>query len=232
MVQKNIILIKHNTKNENRKEGFELEDKVIITIGRQFGSLGTEIGKKLAERLNTPFYDKEIIEAASKESGITQDLFENVNEKQNKSFLYSLLMGSYTFGSRVSTLSDMTINDKLFLIQSNVIKKFAKAGSCVIIGRCADYILRGQENCVNVFIHAQMKDKISRISERYSISEENAEDMIIKTDKKRANYYNYYSSQKWGKAEHYHLCIDSSSLSVENAAILIETFAKMKCSEK
>lgn len=206
-----------------------MSQKMIITIGRQFGSLGREIGKQLAEKLDIPCYDKEIVEAVSKENGITQDLFENVNEKQNKSFLYSLVMGSYTFGSRVSTLSDMTMNDKLFLIQSNIIKKFAKNGSCVIIGRCADYILREEENCVNVFIHGQMKDRIERVCESYQISEEHAEDMIIKTDKKRANYYNYYSSQKWGKAEHYHLCLDSSSISLDDAVTLIESFAKMKC---
>lgn len=205
-----------------------MEHKVILAMSRQFGSRGMEIGKKLAQQLDIPFFNKELIEMASKENGITQDLFEEVTEKQTKSFLYSLIMGSYTFGSRVSTLSDMSINDKLFLIQSNVIKKIAKSGSCIIMGRCADYILRDMPECVSVFISGDKRDKIKRVSEHYQIDEKTAEDMIVKTDKKRANYYNYYSSQEWGKAEYYDLCFNASVISEEDAISMIVQFASMK----
>ena len=156
----------------------------IFTIGRQYGSGGRLIGKKLAEDLGIPFYDKELLTIAAKESGFCQEIFETHDEKPTSSFLYSLVMGGYGSDS-------MPLNHKLFLAQFETIKKIAKQGPCVIIGRCADYALEEMDNVVNVFIHADMESRVKRVVEEYGDDPKKAEDIISKTDKKRANYYNY-----------------------------------------
>ena len=125
-------------------------------------------------------------------------------------------------------MADMPINDKLFYIQSNVIKRVAQEGSCVIVGRCADYILRNNPNCVNVFIHACMNKKLERAVNEYKLAADSALDEILRMDKSRASYYNYYSDRKWGRAENYHLCIDSGVVGVDNAVDLIISFVEMK----
>lgn len=210
------------------KEGFIMKSKTIITIGRQFGSGGHVVGERLAEKLGIPFYDKELIAMAARESGYSEKLFEEADEKPTNSFLYSLAMGSYIMGSGLSGNIDMPINDKLFVIQSNIIQKIADEGSCIIVGRCADYILKDNYDCVNVFIHADMKVRIKNISEKFEVTDSKAEDMIIKTDKKRASYYNYFSSANWGKIDSYHLSIDAGLIGIDNAAELIKTYVEMK----
>ena len=190
--------------------------KTIITIGRQYGSAGHSIGKILADDLGIKYYDKELLERAAKDSGLCQELFENHDEKPTNSFLYSLVMDSYSFGYG-STMMDMPLNQKVFLAQFDAIKKISQDGPCVIVGRCADYALADWKDCFSVFVHADFDWRINRLAAKHNKSPKEAKDMITKTDKSRASYYNYYTNKKWGAAKSYNLCIDSSKLGIENS---------------
>lgn len=201
-----------------------MSTNTIITIGRQYGSGGREIGKKLAESLGFPFYDKELLSMAAKESGMCQELFENNDEKPTSSFLYSLVMGNY--GG-----TELPLNHKLFLAQFDTIKKVAKETSCIIVGRCADYALEDYPNCTNIFIHANMEFKIHRITTLYNVDPSKAGETLIKTDKKRAKYYNFYSSKNWGVASNYHLTLDSGAIGIDNCVKIIEEFINMRKSK-
>ncbi len=202
--------------------------KCIITIGRQFGSGGREIGEALAKKLGIPYYDKELISMAAKESGMDADVFNNVDERAANSLLYSLSMGLYSFGSSFNSTGDLPVNDRLYLLQHQIIKKLAEQGSCVIVGRCADYVLKDRDDCVNIFIHANMDYRKQRAISIHNVAKGRAEQIVNKTDKVRANYYSFYSGQKWGYAQNYDLCIDSSKLSLEQAVELIEAYVKIK----
>lgn len=201
---------------------------VIVTIGRQFGSGGRSIGQKLAAKLGVPFYDKELISLAAKESGIDPSVFEGVDEKATNSLLYSLSMGMYSFGSGFSPMGDLPVNDKLYILQHRIIKDIAEKGSCVIVGRCADYILRDNPDCVNIFIYANMAFRKEQSIKKHGIDEARAEHIINKTDKSRANYYSFYSGQKWGMAQNYDLCIDSSKLEEDKIVDLITEYISMR----
>ena len=205
-----------------------MKNKCIITIARQFGSGGREIGELLAKELGIPFYDKELISMAAKESGIDSEVFENVDERATNSLLYSLSMGLYSFGNSFSAMGDLPVNDRLYILQHKIIKKLADEGSCVIVGRCADYVLKDRDDCVNLFIHANMDYRKKRAVEVRGVDKNRAEQVIYKTDKVRANYYSFYSGQKWGLAQNYDLCIDSSKLDVEQTVKLIVEFLKIK----
>ena len=205
-----------------------LMDQFVITIGRQFGSGGRSIGQKLAEKLGISFYDKELISLAAKESGINPEVFENVDEKAANSLLYSLSMGMYSFGSGFSVMGDLPVNDKLYLLQHKLIKEIAERESCVIVGRCADYVLRENPNCVNLFIYANIEFRKEEAVKRHGIDAARAEHIINKTDKSRANYYSFYSGQKWGMVENYDLCIDSSKLSEESIVDLIVQYLRAR----
>ncbi|MDO4614111.1 MAG: cytidylate kinase-like family protein [Lachnospiraceae bacterium] len=196
------------------------ESNVIITLGRQTGSGGRKIGRKLAEELNIPFYDRELLTRAAKESGLSQALFEGHDEKPTNSFLYSLVMDTYPYGY-ASSFNGMPIDHKVFLAQFDAIKKIGSEGACVIVGRCADYALENNPNLLSVFIYGEMEDKIQRLREEYDVSEAKAREMILKTDKKRSSYYNYYSNKKWGDAKSYHLCLNSSAFGIEGCVGLI-----------
>ncbi len=200
----------------------------IITISREFGSGGREIGKLLADSLNIDFYDKELLEIASKKSGICEELFVKHDENYTNSFLYSLVMGSYPVGSDGRINTELPLNQKIFLAQFDVIRQLAEKGPCVIVGRCADYVLRNQDNVINFFISGDMLHKKRRILERYDIEKNKAEDFIRKTDKRRANYYNYYTDRKWGEAKNYDLCINSSKTGIEGAVQLMQDYIKIK----
>ena len=197
----------------------------VITIGRQFGSGGREIGEKLASKFGIDFYDKELLQRAAKESGICKELFENNDEKPTSSFLYNLVTDTYSFGFS-SPYVEMPISHKVFLAQFDTIKKIASEGPCVIVGRCADYALSEFDNTLSVFINAPLEYKIARLKERLPDikDEEKLEDMIVKTDKSRASYYNYYSSKKWGRASTYDLCINSSVLGIDGTVDYIKEF--------
>lgn len=198
----------------------------IITIGRQFGSGGHDIGQKLADKLNVKYYDKELLKRAAEESGLCHEVFENNDEKPTSSFLYNLVMDTYSFGYSGNSYVEMPISHKVFLAQFEAIKRIADEGPCVIVGRCADYALSDRDNCLNIFIYADNDFKIKHICDKLGVTENEAKDMMVKQDKKRANYYNYYSSKKWGRAETYDLCVNSSVLGIDGTVELIYQFIK------
>lgn len=197
--------------------------KVIITIGRQFGSGGRTVGKKLAEQLGIAYYDKELINLASKESGICGEFFEKADEKNSGSLLKALAMG-FTMNNAIFQSNDYLSNESLFRIQSDVIRKVAAEGSCVLVGRCADYILREDPDCIDVFISAGWKDRICRAMEYNHLEEKEAEEFLRKADKSRASYYNYYTDKIWGAAESYDLCINSSLYGIDRTVAFIRSF--------
>lgn len=196
----------------------------VITIGRQFGSGGRQVGKLLAEKWQIPYYDKEILALAAKESGIGAELFESHDEKPTKSLLFSLVMGMQFRESPGEFYMDMPINHKIFLAQFDTIRRIASQGPCVIVGRCADYVLRDNPRAVNIFIHAPLKDRVKRAVEVYQVPEDKAEETVLKTDKQRASYYNYYATGKWGQVENHHLSIDSAAVGIEGAAEIVASF--------
>ncbi len=205
-----------------------MSKNTIVTIGRQYGSGGRWIGQKLAREMGVPFYDNELLILAAKESGMSKELFEAADETAASGFSHAIAGSSYLFGSRLSPLYDLPINDKLFILQSNVIHELAQKSSCVIVGRCADYVLEEDEaaQCVNVFIHASMAARRKRAVEIFGIDPAKVEDVLIKTDKRRANYYNYYTCRKWGLAENYHLALDSGAVGTDNAVRVILEYVR------
>ncbi len=205
-----------------------MSNHLIITIGRECGSGGRQIGKKLAEELGIKCYDKELLDQAAKQSGLCRELFETHDEKPTSSFLYSLVMDTYSVGYANSSYLDMPLNHKIFLAQFDTIKSIAEQESCVIIGRCADYALADLPNLVTVFITADDNVKIKTLMERHQISESKAKDIMVKTDKKRASYYNYYSSKRWGDSKSYDLCINSSKVGMDGVIKIIKEFAEVK----
>ena len=200
--------------------------KTIITISRQHGSGGREIGKRVAKELGIAFYDKELLTRAAKESGISEELFQSNDEKPTNSLLYSLSMYGNTMG-----LYDMPLNDKLFIAQSKTIQNVAEKGPCVIVGRCADYVLRNKPNVLNVFIHSDMESKVRRVVEDYGVESDNVVELINKTDKRRANYYNYYTGMKWGRAENYHLALRTDYIGIDGAVETLIRFIEAKNAE-
>ena len=205
-----------------------MNNKFIITIARQFGSGGHEIGKALAESLGIPFYDKELISLAAKDSGMDAEVFENVDERATNSLLYSLSMGLYSFGSSFSAMGDLPVNDRLYILQHKIIKKLAEEGPCVIVGRCADYALEDYDNCVNIFISAPLKVRCDRIMKRREILYNDALSAIKKTDKQRESYHNFYASSKWGNVNSYDLCINSHILGIDGTVDLLVDFVNEK----
>ena len=197
----------------------------IYTIGREFGSGGKDIGTALAKRLNIKCYDKELLDEASTESGFCAEIFENHDEKPTSSFLYSLVMDTYSFGGYSSApFLDMPLNHKVFLAQFDTIKKIAEKESCVIVGRCADYALADNPNCINIFIHADMDYRSQKIAKKMKMTPNKARDLIHKNDKRRASYYNYYTSKKWGDSRGYDLTLDSGRIGVEGCVDIILAF--------
>ena len=205
-----------------------MKTNTIITIGREYGSAGREIGYKVAEAFGIKLYDKEMLARAAKESGICEEIFQSHAEKPTNSFLYSLVMDTYSMGYSGNTYTDMPINHKVFLAQFDAIKKIADEGPCILVGRCADYALESYPNVVSVFIHADLQSRIRRIARLYDLTDAKAKDVIVKTDKKRASYYNYYTNKKWSDAESYELCLTSSELGIEGTAQAIIDYVNLK----
>ena len=200
----------------------------IYTIGREFGSGGREVGEKLAQKLGIKLYDKELLQQAAKDSGFCEEIFENHDERPTNSFLYSLVMDTYTGGNySAAPFLDMPLNHKVFLAQFETIKKIAEKESCVIVGRCADYALSDNPDCINVFIHADMDIRIKNVSKNLNITENKARDIINKTDKQRASYYNYYTSKKWGDSKSYNLSLDAGKLGTDNCVEMILKFREL-----
>nr|WP_320036578.1 cytidylate kinase-like family protein [uncultured Bacteroides sp.] len=206
-----------------------MNNKYVINIGRQLGSGGREIGAKLATQLHIDFYDKELINIASKESGLCKEFFEKADEKTSQSIVGGLLGMRFPFINDGSIPNNNCLsNDALFKIQSDVIRELAEKKSCLFVGRCADYILRDHPRCVNIFISASKEERIRRLCKEKGINSGKAEDLIEKTDRERAAYYNYYSYKVWGAAATYHLCIDSSSLGIDETVAFIKLFIEKK----
>ena len=197
----------------------------IITIARQFGSGGREIGEELAKALGIKCYDKELISLAARESGVDPEVFNSVDEKATNSLLYSLSMGLYSFGNSYSGDS-LLVSDRLYLLQHKIIKQIASEGPCVIVGRCADYVLRDKKNIVRLFICADMDYRIERAVEVKGIKKEKAAQVIHKTDKLRANYYNFYSGMKWGEPENYDLSVNRTKLTVQQTVSVVQGYLK------
>lgn len=194
----------------------------VINIGRQLGSGGRAIGHLLANHFGIAYYDKEILALAAKESGLCTEIFEKSDE--HKGFFRSVFGSLFPFLGDGDFYSNQISDESLFRIQSEAIRKAAAAHSSIFIGRCADYILRDHKRCINVFIAADMEDRIRRVSEFDGISPEEAEKKITAGDKNRADYYNFYSSGTWGAAATYHLCINSSRLGIDETARYIIDF--------
>ena len=200
----------------------------IYTIGREFGSGGREVGEKLAAKLGIKLYDKELSQQAAKDSGFCEEIFENHDEVPTNSFLYSLVMDTYSVsGYSAAPFLDMPLNHKVFLAQFETIKKIAEKESCVIVGRCADYALSDNPDCINIFIHADLDVRIKNVSRNLNITENKARDIINKTDKQRASYYNYYTSKKWGDSKSYNLSLDAGKLGTDNCVEMILKFREL-----
>lgn len=198
----------------------------IINIGRQLGSGGREIGKALAQHYEIAYYDKELIRIAAEESGLSPEIFEKADEHNQHSLLGGLFGIRFPFvGDNGVAHDNYLSNDTLFKIQSDVLRKLAAQGSSLFVGRCADYILREEPCCINLFISASTEDRIQRIMHYYEIKEEaKALSMIEEADQKRADYYNFYSLKEWGHSTSYDLCINSSALGIEGTISFIEDF--------
>ncbi len=204
--------------------------KTIITIGRQYGSGGREIGQKLADHYGIKFYDKELIALVAKESGFCKEIIQREDEKPTNSFLYNLVMDSYTFGHGVATaFTDMPLSQKVFLAQFETIKSLAEKGPCVFIGRCADEALSERDDVLNIFIHAPEEFRINRVRTYPEYDEEEQKgkritDFMSKIDRQRQSYYNYYASGKWEQSSTYDLTIDSSLLGIDGTVHLLTQF--------
>lgn len=187
----------------------------VITISREYGSGGRAIGERVAKELGVPFYDKQLILMAAKESGLSEEYIKKTEQMKSTSFLYGLYMGA----------QQLPMNDQIFLVQSKIIRKLADEGPCIIVGRCADYILREREDLLSVFVHAPVEFRAQRAQEVYEKEAGNMVDFVKKKDKKRASFYNYFSQNKWGDARHYHLAI-SSVYGVDFAADVLKQAAE------
>ncbi len=194
-------------------------NSMIYTIGRQFGSGGRTIGKYIAEKENIPIYDKELLSEAAKESGISERYFEEYDEKLRKHFFQSMPLGAYSENS-------MPFVHKVVLAQFDVIRKLAKKGPCVLVGRCADYVLRERSNVVSVFIQADIETRKRRAVLQYGVPKNKIDNFLENTDRSRAEYYSYYTNSKWGAADTYDLILNSSRLEAEQAADVIISYAK------
>lgn len=205
-----------------------MSENIIVTIARQCGSGGREIGEILAKRLDMVYHDKSLINLAAEKSGMSPEILKNADEKATPSFLYSIAVGAigmvpFSHGMPYDT----PVNDKLFVLQSEIIEEEAKKYPCVFVGRCADFILREHTRLVRVFIYASPEMRAQRIAKTNEIELGEARSLMSKIDKKRANYYNYYTSQKWGRSENYDLMIDTTKIGVEGAAKIIEEYVKL-----
>lgn len=205
-----------------------MDNQIIITISREYGSGGRDIGKLIAEKLNIAYYDHEIIQIAAKNSGLSDKFLSENDEVASTSIFGGFMTGASFFSNQAFSHGELNINDKLFIMESEIIRNLADRGSCVIIGRCANYVLREYQHTLNVFIHANLAFRKKRAVELYGIPEKKIEDFLHKQDKHRAHYRSFYTDQKWNCAENYNLTIDSSKFGIEGAVDLIITAANIK----
>lgn len=174
--------------------------KTVITIGREYGSGGRLIGIEVAKQLGIPYYDKEILNKVAKETGFAMEFLQDNEKKPTGSLIFD----------RYSAVASPTLSEQVFIAQSKIIRDLAEQGSCVLIGRSADYVLRDREDCLKVFIHAPLAERVKRADEVYGHKEHNLESFVTKQDKARASYYNYFTTSRWGSREAYDMCINSA----------------------
>lgn len=209
-----------------------MDNKLILTIGRQFGSGGREIGQHLAKELGIGYYDKELMAVAARESGLCEEVFERADEQASSGLSYAFTMGYSSFMGMFTPYNDILSNDGLFKIQSDAIRKLAENESCVLVGRCADYILRDDPSCLSFFIHSSIESRVQQIVERQGVTVEEARILMEKTDKSRAAYYNYYTNKTWGMASSYNFSIDVSVLGLDETVKFIKAFAEHKLNKR
>ena len=202
----------------------------VITIARSYGSGGRTLGKLLAKELGINYYDRELIRMASDESGINEALFGEVDEKLKKSPLFRIVKKTYRGEIIPPESGEFVSDDNLFNYQAKVIRQLAEEESCVIIGRCADYALEERDDVLSVFIHADLEDRIKNVAKLNELTDNKAKELIHKTDKRRASYYNYYTNKKWGDAESYDICINSSKFGVDGCVKAIKDFLELEAS--
>ena len=210
-----------------------MSKNMIITIARQYGSGGREIGEKVAKLLNIPLFDKELIKDAAAKGNLDEDISKNADESATNSLLYTLAMGSNVLGTTMSFGYKMPLNDKLFILQSEVIREYAEKGSCVIIGRCADYVLKDHPDLYRIFVYGDLEHRKARVAERHpELKSSQIIDVINKTDKRRSSYYNFYTGNKWGKYDNYDMAINSSTLGIDETAEVIAAAVRKIIDEK
>ena len=199
---------------------------LVVTVGREYGSGGHEIGKKLAEKMEIAFYDKEILTRAAKESGISRDVFESYDEKVGSGYLFPL-----TDGVRLAAESNgigIPLNYRVFLAQFDAITKIASEGPCVIVGRCGDYILKEQSNIIRIFLYADVETRVQRIMGVENVPYDRAKDMVRKVDKQRQNYYNFFADGNWGQRRNYDLTLRTEDLTMDEAAEVLAAYIRRK----
>lgn len=210
-----------------------MSKKFIVTIGRQFGSGGSEVGYRLSQELGIKYYDKDLIVQAAKESGMSETIFAQEDEKATGSFLYSMVLAPHAAASHFLNWTEDSLNDRIYKAQATFIRKAAAEGSCIFVGRCADYLLWNEPNVFRVFIQADLEDRKARIAAEGNISLDKAEDVIRKKDKTRANYYNFHTNNRWTDLTNYDLCINISKIGgIGEAVHLIKEMIALRFPEE
>ena len=205
-----------------------------ICFGRQYGSGGREIASLVAKELGYRYLDKELMELSAEHGNISKETAAKIDERPTSSLLYSIATNAAPFSGNGTIGFHVPMNDRLYVAESEIIKKIASEESAVFVGRCSDYFLRGKVPCMSVFVCGDKEHRVKRIMQRRGCDEKKATELLTKTDKRRSSYYNFYTGRKWGQVQNYDLCIDSSVLGIEETARLIaevaRAFAK-KCAE-
>ena len=199
----------------------------IITISREFGTGARLIGREVAALLNYGYYDRALIEMAAEKSGLSEEFIERTEEKASNSFLFNLATAAY-LASDVTAEYTVPVNDRAFMVQSDVIRDIARSGNGVIVGRCADYVLKDHPKLLRVFIYANKEDRINRIINEYGQDLKNAESALNKIDKGRANYHKFYTGTNWRSMDNYDLCINTSNTGIQGAVMAIKACAEEK----
>ena len=197
-----------------------MDKKLIITISREYGSGGRIIGRKVAEKLDIPFYDGELIDMSAQKSGLAVSFVEKTEQKIKSKFFHNLAFGGYHTGADYGA-AQLSLADKLFITTCEIIRDLAEQGSCVIVGRCADYVLKDRDDVIDIFIYSDKEDKLNRMINEYGVPADKAESVLAKEDKYRANHYSYYTERNWGDKKHYQLCLNSGFLGIENTVNII-----------
>ena len=202
-------------------------ERSIITISREYGSGGRHVGELLSEKIGIPFYDRDIIKLSAENLGVSTGFIEKADESIPSTFLHNLTYSAYSAYDYIS-LYDTPVTDKVFLAQSAIIKELAQKGSCIIVGRCADYVLRDDPDLIKIFIRGEIEDRIKLAIEQYELSEEKAVESIKKIDKSRNNYYKYYTSRQWGSISNFDIVINSSFTGVDGAVAILQTMLETR----